>query len=177
MPLTPWKIISSQYVFPQFRQDTVEIANGKTFEPFVFEFQNWANVLALTQTHEVVLVRQYRHGVQQNLLELPGGVIDAGESPLEGARRELLEETGYLAKDLIEVGRLYPNPAIQHNTLFCYLATEVEWTGLQHFDETEEIEVSLMPLDEVIQMAQRGQFCHALHVAVLFQALSYLKRI
>lgn len=177
MSLTPWRILSSRHIYPQFRMDTVEVANGSTFEPFVFEFRNWANVVALTKTNEVVLVRQYRHGVREALLELPGGVIDDGESPLEGARRELMEETGYSVGNIVEVGRIYPNPAIQENTLFCYLATGVEPTGSQHFDETEEIEVHLVPLDEVIEMARRGEFRHALHVAVLFQALAHLGRV
>ena len=177
MSLTPWKIVSSRHIHPRFRLDTVELANGKTFEPMVFEFRSWANVLAITKNNEVVLVKQYRHGVQENLLELPGGVVDEGEDPLEGARRELMEETGYLAKNIVEVGRIYPNPAIQHNTLFCYVATDVEKIGVQHLDEAEEIEVHLVPLDDLVEMVRRGEFRHALHVAVLFQALAHLGRV
>lgn len=177
MTLTPWKILSSRYVHPRFRADTVELANGKTFEPFVFEFRDWANVLALTKNNEAVLVKQYRHGVQEISLELPGGVVDDGENPLEGAKRELLEETGYRAGQIIEVGKFYPNPAIQQNTLYCYLATNAEWVGEQHLDESEEIEVVLVPLDELVEMVKQGRIMHALNVAVLFQALAYLGRI
>jgi len=177
MSLTPWKILSSEYVHPRFRVDTVEIASGKVFRPFVFESRNWANVVALTRDNQAVLVRQYRHGIQEMSLELPGGIIEDGEDPLEGARRELLEETGYAGGTIIEVGRIYPNPAIQDNTLFCYLATDVELSGRQHFDETEEIEVQLVPLDELIEMAQEGRFLHALNVAVLFKALLHLGRV
>ena len=177
MSLTPWKILSSRHIHPRFRLDTVELANGKTFEPMVFEFRSWANVLAITKNNEVVLVKQYRHGVQENLLELPGGVVDEGEDPLEGARRELMEETGYSAKNIVEVGRIYPNPAIQHNTLFCYVATDVEKIGVQHLDEAEEIEVHLVPLVDLVEMVRRGEFRHALHVAVLFQALVHLGRV
>lgn len=176
MSLTPWKVLSSRHIHPHFRLDRVELTNGKTFEPMVFEFRSWANTVALTKNNDVVLVKQYRHGVRENLLELPGGVVEEGEDPLAGAGRELMEETGYSAGKIVEVGRLYPNPAIQHNTLFCYLATDAELTGHQHFDETEEIEVHLVPLDELIEMVRQGKFMHALHVAVLFQALVYMKR-
>lgn len=177
MPLTPWKVLESHYKFPKFRIDTCELPGGKNYKAFVLEFDAWANVVALTKNNQVVLVKQYRHGVQEISLELPGGVVDAGENPLEGARRELFEETGYSVGNIVEVGRIYPNPAIQTNTLYCYLATEAELTGKQHLDEAEEIEVHLASLDEVIEMVQRGNFRHALHVAVLFQALTYLKRI
>ncbi|NWF63834.1 MAG: NUDIX hydrolase [Chloroflexi bacterium] len=177
MSLTPWKILESRYIHPRFRIDKVELANGVVFEPVVFEFRNWANVVALTKNNEVVLVRQYRHGVKELSLEFPGGIVDDAEDPLEGARRELMEETGYSAGEIIEVGRIYPNPAIQHNTLFCYLAADVEPTGKQHFDETEELEICLVPLDELLNMVKRGEFKHALHVAVLFKALTHLGRV
>ena len=177
MSIKPWKIRESRYVHPRFRIDICDLPNGKVFEPMVFEFRSWANVLAITKNNEVVLVKQYRHGVQEVLLELPGGVVDDGENPLAGAKRELMEETGFAAGNIIEVGRIYPNPAIQHNQLFCFLATDVEMTGEQHLDDTEEIEVLLVPLDELVDMAKSGKFVHALHLAVLFQALSHLKRI
>ncbi|MBI2331790.1 MAG: NUDIX hydrolase [Chloroflexi bacterium] len=157
--------------------DTCELPSGKEYKAFVLEFDAWANVVALTKNNEVVLVKQYRHGVQEALLELPGGVVERGEDPLVGAGRELMEETGYSAGTIIEVGRIYPNPAIQHNTLFCYLATDVELTGEQHLDEAEDIEVHLVPLDDLIEMVRQGKFMHALHVAVLFQALAYLKKV
>jgi 8-oxo-dGTP pyrophosphatase MutT (NUDIX family) len=175
--ITPWKILESHHPFPKFRSDSCELPSGKPYKAYVFEFDSWANVVAITKNNEVVLVKQYRHGVQEVLLELPGGVVDDGENPLEGAKRELMEETGYSAANIIEVGRLYPNPAIQHNTLYCYLATDVELTGEQHLDEAEEIEVQLIPLDELVEMAAQGKFLHALNVAVLFQALAHLKRI
>ena len=177
MSITPWKILKSRQLFPKFRMDSCELPSGKPYKAYVFEFDAWANVVAITKNNEVVLVKQYRHGVQEVLLELPGGVVDDGENPLEGAKRELMEETGYSAGTIIEVGRLYPNPAIQQNTLYCYLATDVELTGTQHLDEAEEIDVQLVPLEELIEMARQGKFLHALNVAVLFQALAYLKRI
>jgi 8-oxo-dGTP pyrophosphatase MutT (NUDIX family) len=177
MSLTPWKILESTYLRPRIRIDKCELSNGKTFEPMVFEFRRWANVLALTPKREVVLIRQYRHGVQKIIWEFPGGIVEDGEDSLAGAKRELLEETGYSATSLIEVGQIYPNPANQTNTLFCYLALDAEKIQGQHLDEAEEIEVHLVPLEEVIAMAKRGELSSAMQVAVLFRVLAHMERI
>lgn len=177
MTITPWKILESKYIRPRFRTDTVELPSGKVFEPIVFEFRSWANVLAMTKDEKVVVIRQYRHGVQKVLCEFPGGVVEDGEDPMQGAKRELLEETGYVASKLIEVGRFYPNPALQANTLFFYLALDAEKVDVQKLDEAEDIEVDLVSMDELIAMAKRGEFPHGLQVAGLFHVLAYLDRI
>lgn len=177
MALKPWKVLSSRYVYPRFRLDDVELPNGHTLEAITFEFRSWANVLALTPQNEVVLIRQYRHGVRDFLWEIPGGVVEDGEAPLEGVRRELLEETGYTASEFIQVGQMYPNPALQTNTMYSFLALGAEKVADQSLDAGEDIEVHLVPLDELVAMARRGDFPHALQVAVLFQALAYLDRI
>jgi 8-oxo-dGTP pyrophosphatase MutT (NUDIX family) len=177
MTITPWKILESKYIRPRFRTDTVELPSGKVFEPIVFEFRSWANVLAMTKDEKVVVIRQYRHGVQEILCEFPGGVVEDGEDPMEGAKRELQEETGYTASSLIEVGRFYPNPALQANTMFFYLALNAEKVEVQKLDDAEEIEVDLISMDELIAMAKRGDFPHGLQVAGLFHALAYLDRI
>jgi 8-oxo-dGTP pyrophosphatase MutT (NUDIX family) len=176
MPITPWKILESSYLRKRIRVDKVELSNGKTFEPMVFEFRNWANVIALTKDQQVVLIKQYRHGVQQVLWEIPGGVIEDGEDPRIGAQRELLEETGYATSNIVQVGRLYPNPANQINFIYSFLALDVELVGGQHLDAAEEIEVHLVPLDELIAMTRRGEFPHALMVSSLYNALMHLGR-
>jgi len=177
MPIKPWKILESSYLRTRIRLDKCELPNGKIFEPMVFEFRPWANVLALTKDQEAVLVKQYRHGVQDVLLELPGGIVDDDENPLDAGKRELLEETGYTTSSIVEVGKLYPNPAIQTNTMYCFLALDVEKVAAQKLDETEELEVHLVPLEELIAMAKRGEFPHALQVAALFHSLAYMNRI
>jgi ADP-ribose pyrophosphatase len=177
MPIKPWKVLESNYFRPRFRTDKCELANGNLLDATIFEFRSWANIVALTKNGEVVLVRQYRHGVNEVLLEFPGGVVEDEEDPKIGARRELLEETGYHASQLIEIGNIYPNPALQTNTLHCYLALDVEKVSEQSLDAGEDIEVQLMPLDEVVEIAKRGEFVHALMLAVLFQALAHLNRI
>jgi NUDIX domain. len=92
-------------------------------------------------------------------------------------KRELLEETGYIAARVIETGRLYPNPALQTNTMYCFLALDAEKVDVQNLDDGEDIEVHLVSLDELIAMTRRGEFPHALQVAALFQSFAYLDRI
>jgi 8-oxo-dGTP pyrophosphatase MutT (NUDIX family) len=177
MSLTPWKILESKYLRPRYRFDQVELPTGKVFEAVALEFRSWAAVLAFTKNQEVVLIRQYRHGVREAVWEFPGGVVDDGENPLEGARRELLEETGYTASNLIEVGKFYPNPALQTNLMYGYVAYDAEKTAIQKLDEAEDIEVHLVPLDELIAMTKRGEFLNGLQVALLFHVLVYMNRI
>ena len=177
MPIKPWKILESTYLRQRFRLDKCELPNGKLLDAIVFEFRSWANVLAVTKDREAVLIKQYRHGVQDVLWEIPGGVVEDDENPLEGVKRELLEETGYTTSNIVQVGKFYPNPALQTNTMYCYLALDVEKAGEQHLDDGEDIEVHLVPLDELIAMTKRGEFPHALQVAALFHAFAYMDRI
>jgi 8-oxo-dGTP pyrophosphatase MutT (NUDIX family) len=178
MALKPWKILQSHYLRPRYRFDQCELPSGKVFEATALEFRAWAVVFALTKNQEVVLVRQYRHGAQDIFWEFPGGVVDDGENPLDGARREMLEETGYTTtSSIIEVGKFYPNPALQTNLMYGYLAYDVEKTSAQKLDEAEDIEVHLVPLDELIAMTKRGEFLNGLQVAVLFHALARMNRI
>lgn len=177
MTIKPWKVLETSYFRPRFRIDKCELPNGNFLDATIFEFRSWANVVALTKDRQVVLVRQYRHGICDVLWEFPGGVVEDGEEPVEGAKRELLEETGYVASELIQVGKLYPNPALQTNTLYCFLALDVEKVSEQSLDAGEDIEVQLLPLAELVGMARQGQFPHALQASVLFQVLLYLDRI
>jgi len=177
MSLESWKVLESSYIRPRFRVDKCELPNGKYLDATIFEFRSWANIVALTQNNEVVLIRQYRHGVKDVLWEIPGGVVEDGEDPLEGVKRELLEETGYTASKFVQVGKLYPNPALQTNTVYFFLALNAEKVTSQSLDDGEDIEVHLVPMDDLIGMVKRGQFPHALMVAALFHVLAHLGRI
>jgi len=177
MSIEPWKVLESTYIRPRFRVDKCVLPNGKFLDATIFEFRSWANVIALTRNNEVVLIKRYRHGVKEVLWEIPGGVVNDGEDPLDGVKRELLEETGYTASEFIQTGALYPNPAIQTNTMYCFMALNAEKVTEQSLDDGEDIDVDLVPFDELIPMMQRGEFIHALQVAALMQVLVHLGRV
>jgi ADP-ribose pyrophosphatase len=178
MTVKPWKILSSRHIHKNVRIDQCELPDGKVIDGFVLEYHDWVNVVALTRDKQVVMEKQYRHGIQKTILEIPGGVIDASDdSPLEAARRELLEETGYTSNTFIQVGKVCPNPANQTNTIHSFLALDVEKVAGQALDETEEIDVVLKPLEEIIRMAKNGELLQSMQVSALFFTLTYLKRI
>jgi len=153
--------------------------DGKIVEPFyVFEYSTWVNVVALTKTQEIVLVQQYRHGIQKTVLELPGGCMEPEDiSPLEAAKRELLEESGYTSDNFIETGIISPNPATHNNLIHCFLATDVELIAKIKLDETEQINVFLLPLDNIIKDISNGIILQSFHISSLFFALKKLGRL
>jgi len=132
---------------------------------FVIDSPDWVNVVAITPDDEVVLIRQYRHGVDGLTLEIPGGVIDPGEDAATAAARELQEETGYTAPTWRYLGVVEPNPAIQTNRASTWLALDATVAGPQALDENELIEVSRAPLSDVPGLIVRGAIQHALVVA------------
>jgi ADP-ribose pyrophosphatase len=126
---------------------------------------DWINVIALLPDERVVLIRQYRVGADTVTLEIPGGMVDAGESPLEAAARELAEETGYTTTRWEQIGNVSPNPAIMTNRLYTFLARDVVQTSPQHTEGSEVIEVSTATLAECHAAIREGRIDHALVVA------------
>lgn len=178
MTIRPWKILSSTHLRENIRLDRCELPNGQIIEGTVLEFGAWVTVLALTKEQDVVLIRQYRHGAQRVIVELPGGMMDQeDENPLAAARRELLEETGYDSDRILQVGCISPNPGNHTNLIYSFLALGASRVGDQNLDATEEIEVFLKPLDEVIAMARNSELLQTMQVSTLFFSLAYLERI
>jgi len=177
MTITPWKVLESNYLRSNVRIDKCETSTGKIIEPLVLEYGTWVTIVALTKDQEVLLIKQYRHGAQKILWELPGGAVDEGEKPIRAAKRELLEETGYTSDKIIEIGRVSPNPASHTNLMYAYIAFDARRVGDQTLDDIEEIEVYPISLDEVIHMVKNGEILQSLHVSSLFFALYHLNRI
>ncbi len=177
MSLRPWKILETTRPRKNLRVDTCELPNGRLIEKMVLEFSTWATIVALTKKQEIILIRQYRHGAGKVIWELPGGVVDPGESPLNAATRELLEETGYSGGTMVETGAVSPNPDNHINMLHTFLAQDVVKFGAQQLDANEEIDVFPTPIDEVIRMAKNRDLLQSMHVSALFFALVHLDRI
>ena len=171
-----WKTKDSRYLVSdqwlRLRADRCELSDGREIEPFyVFELPDWAVVLPVTENGELVMVRQYRHGIGQVLLELPGGIISANEEALPAARRELREETGYGGGEWSVLGSVSANPDSHTNLGRLFLARSVRLQGAQELDLTENMEVVLMPAAEALARAETGQlFVQALHISALFLA-------
>jgi 8-oxo-dGTP pyrophosphatase MutT (NUDIX family) len=126
--------------------------------------------MAITEDEQVILVQQYRHPIEETVLELPGGFIDAGEDPAKAIARELLEETGYSFSSFTSLGKLAANPGILNNFTHFFLATGGKKTGVQRLDDNEEILTRLFSLAEVRRMLHQYEIKQALHAACLFYA-------
>jgi 8-oxo-dGTP pyrophosphatase MutT (NUDIX family) len=177
MPIKRPNYLASRHIHPRVRVDTAQLPDGHIIEPVILEFSNWAGIIALTKAQEVLLIRLYRRGVDDIVWEIPGGMIDPGETSLEAAKRELLEETGYGGGTFIEMPVISPNSDNHTNRYHPFLALEVEYLGPQSAEDIDRVEVHPIPLDEVIRMAQNGELLQAMQVSALFFALTHLKRI
>ena len=136
-----WKKRSSKYLLEnkifKMREDLVTSPILKTdHNVWVMEVPAWVNIIPITPQNDVVLVDQYRFGSEKSSLEIPGGMVDPGEDPKEAAIRELLEETGFVGKKVIEIGRVESNPAIMSNYTYTYLALDCEEKSSQKLDGT-----------------------------------------
>lgn len=170
----------SQLVFDhrwcQVRQDTVTLPNGKIIDDYYITIRpEIALIFAITEQQELILVRQYKHGAGEILLELPGGMFDPHEGGESAAIRELLEETGYLASHLIKLTTLYDNPTKDTNQVHLFLAENVRYVSPPQPEITEEIEVILLPIAQVMQSVIAGKICVAGSVAGIILGLEHLK--
>jgi len=154
-------------VFQVSRVDT-RSPGGSVHRFYRIDSADWINVVALTPRGDLVMVRQFRHGSGEVTLEIPGGLVDPGETPAEAAARELLEETGYRARRLERIGAVNPNPALFGNRVHTFLARDVERVAEVANDGTEETSVEIVPRADLPRLIREGAIDHALVVAGLF---------
>ncbi len=170
----PWKVENSRrddsYRVFSIRTDrAVSPRTGRAHDFYVLESTPWVNVIALTPEDEVIFVRQYRHGIADITLEIPGGMVEGEDTPLAAARKELREESGYEAETWVELGSVHPNPAIQSNRCYTYLALGAVKVGDLQLDDQEDITVTLSPLGRVPDLIREGRITHALVLAAFYR--------
>ena len=172
-----WEVLSSRHIVQRdewlsIREECVKLPNGVVIPSwYIFEFPDWINVIAITKEGRFVIIDQYRHAVQTTNYELVAWVVDKGETPIQAAKRELLEETGYGKGQWSYFMHLSPNPTNHNNTSHTFLVKGVERISDQHLEKSEDIRVHLFTSIEVEQMLKENLIIQALHVAPLYKYL------
>ncbi|EEI90890.1 NUDIX hydrolase [Sphingobacterium spiritivorum] len=174
-----WKLLASEYIIKRpwatLRVDKMELPNGNIKEEYyVLEYPTWVNMIGITKDQKILFVRQYRHGADQIMVELPAGVVEEGEDPRDAARRELLEETGFAFEGIEEICKLYANPATSGNLTYTYILQGGVKVQEQELDNSEDIEVVEMTIEEAKTFLFENKLGQALHTAALFYAFRKL---
>lgn len=180
---SPWTTLGSQVLIEdrwiRLRAERIRTAAGAEIAPwYVLDYADWACVVALTADDRLVLVRQWRQGAKAWCLELPGGVMDPGETdPVATARRELLEETGYAAPEWRPLHAGFANPATQSNRLHVVLATGAAPAAPVAHEPGEAITVECLPVAEVLAGLGQGMIGQSMHVGAILVGLAAAGRI
>lgn len=169
-----WKTLKSEYIVKRpwltARRDVVQLPNGEINDEFyVLEYPDWVNVIAITPDDHFVFVRQYRYALDIDSIELCAGVIEPDETPEDGGRRELLEETGYGGGEWQEFMTIGQNPSTCNNLTHCFIAKGVTRLQDQHLDRTEDIDVVLLTREQVLEMLNSDTLKQALMLAPLWR--------
>ena len=165
-----WKTLKSDVaystpIFDLHRRRSSHSRRGER-DFFILDAPNWVNIIPLAKNGDVVMIRQWRHGISEFTLEVPGGMVDPEDpSPMHAARREMIEETGFDSNKIVQLGKVHPNPAIQGNICFSFLAENVHEVSRVVSLGDEETEVVMVPMREIPRLIASGDIMHALTIA------------
>jgi 8-oxo-dGTP pyrophosphatase MutT (NUDIX family) len=168
-----WKTLGTKQIFGNrifgFREDTVKSPKTDNTHPvWVMDAPTWVNIIPITKEKKVIMIKQYRFGSQEISLEIPGGMVDAGEDAQSAATREMKEETGYESEEVHTIGKISPNPALMSNHTYSYVAYNVKKTGDQQLDNMEDIEVLEVDLNQIPTLITNGEIDHSLVVSAFY---------
>lgn len=171
-----WKILDSKYVYHdqwlKARADKCLLPDGRVMEPYyIIELPDWTNMIIITKDEKMVLVRQYRHAKGTATLELPGGILEEGEEPMASAIREMREETGYVSTEVEFLFKISPNPAINNNTAYFFLATNAEKLAETSFDPYEDLIVETYGKAELIKLLEDNALQHGVQLGAIYKAM------
>lgn len=171
----PWTQLATRTIVDRWwmtlREDRVRLPDGHVLDEYhVAEYPDWAAVLALTDAGEAVLVEQYRYGVDRTDLELPAGALDPGEDSETAARRELLEETGYEAAEIVALGKLAVEPGRHTNYGHLFIARGCRRVATPSHEASEDLRVRVVPAATLPGLVEGGRMVHAVHAAAVFWA-------
>lgn len=177
-----WEILSSEYVVQspwyRLRRDACRLPDGTVIDPYyVREHDGFAVVFAVTPDGDVVFAKQYKHGFGGFVLELPAGMIEMDEEPLECARRELEEETGYTTSRFEKIAEFIADPTSSNGLSHVFIALDVKPDGVPSPDPGEDIETILVPIERVLDEIRSGHIRAQGQVAAVYAALDRLGRL
>ena len=172
-----WTIIKQEYLIKTkwltLRKDHVKMPSGVEMNDYyVLEYPDWINVIAITKEGKFVVERQYRHGTQTIDFELCAGTIEKGETPVEAAKRELLEETGYAGGEWVLYCITAPNTSAMTNLNYSFIATGVEFSGKRNLEQTEDIEIHLISYEELKELVKGGEIIQGQMLAPLWKFIA-----
>ena len=169
-----WTTLDTEYLIRRpwltARRDRVQLSNGVVNDEFyVIEYSDWVNTIAITTEGKFIMVRQYRHGIDATSYEICAGCCEAGETPEQSARRELLEETGFGGGTWQSLLDISGNTSTTNNLTHCFLATGVRCLQQPHLDYSEDLRTTLLSRQEVFRLLQSGHFKQSLMAAPLWK--------
>jgi 8-oxo-dGTP pyrophosphatase MutT (NUDIX family) len=156
-----------------FVTENLKLPNGRDAEMAFIRHPGSTAVVPLLEDNSVVMEVQYRHPVGEYLLEIPAGTLEPGESPLNCAKRELIEETGFCAQELIKLGKIHMIPAYSDEEIHVFIAKGL-MPAEQNLDPDEIIEVVKYPLEKAVQMIDEGKITDALTILSIQMAWFYI---